>query len=536
MKKNFKTSVIFLLILSIMLSLSLTSTLALKDKNADNKCVFNIPVGSGEGRIAYSPVAEDKQRFGASSFAVSNNYEFHILDNVDQQIEIFSKDGKSLGTVNLTDDDYFDIEVKNNGNYMVLSYKGYVSEIDKSGNVINKLEVQKPNMKEAYMNFMSLYKDKNGDIALRDSKEGTERNLENGVISTSFDGVSVEKKGKDLQLSHKSKKFKVKYNYQPNGTYPIASTSTNELLMVEKEAIRGREVYVENRISKYKDGEKVGMALAEPTVDYEVIPHKFLYATKTGDVYQMICDKNNVAIYNLSVTSKEKTKLTEDFVAKLNGTDNSNVASPSLYKSENTFLSTRTITSTTTDRYNAWVRGLEMAEYVWTFNPATMKTPYTTYTTPPEHLRGSSTIQVTGIPYKWGGDDNISQFSTKLAQGKTAGDIKSGTTSSYVVSSVTGIDCSGFISRAYNIYPKLGTTTMSREFEEPEDYDPELGDIFNKPGSHVVMFVSNENSGYDGSWLGINTLESTDVGSIDGCKEWFESASYLQSCTLMRKK
>lgn len=533
MKKSSKTSLIFLLVVSIIMSLSLSSTLAIPNNNTDNKCIFSIPVGSGEGRIAYSPIAEDIRRFGATSFAVSNNEEFCILDNIDQQIETFGIDGQSLGTVNLPDDNYFDIEIKNNGNYMALSYRGYVSEIDSKGNVLNKIEVQKPDMKEVYMNFMSLYKDKNGNIVLRDSKEGTERNLDNGVISTSFDGVSVEKKGKELQLSHNSKRIDVKYNYQPAGTYPIASTSGNELLMVETEAIQGGRVYVENRINKYKNGKKVGMALAEPTVNYEVIPHKYLYATNTGDVYQMICNKDAVAIYNLAVTTKEKTNLTKDFVSKINNEDCSNVLDAST--SRNVVLPEMTIASTSTDRYNAWLRGQEMIDYIWTYNPAKMKTPYTDYTTPPEHLRGSSIIQVTGIPYKWGGFDNVSQFSTKLAQGKTAGDVKSGSTEAYVVASVTGIDCSGFISRCYNLNTKLGTTTMSNEFNNYSG-PAELGDIYNKYGSHVVMFESNENSGYDGSWLGVNTLESTDAGSIDGCKYWFESATYLQACTLMRKK
>jgi len=522
--------IIAILLIIICLSVTFSSTFALSEKNTDNCVLFSIPVKSGSGFIAYSQDSIDSQRFGPESFAILNNTQFYILDNIDKEIEVFEKEGTHTKTISLpSDDEYFDIELKNNGIIVILSYRGYVYELDEYGKLIKYTEILSSNKNEAYMNFLSLYKDKSGDIMIRDSKEGSEKNIDTGEIYTSFDGTEVVQKGNNLILSHKGRNIPVKYNYQSAGTYPISSNSDDELLIVETEVLRTSKIYVEKRISKYDKDKKTGMALAEPTFNYEVMPHKYLYATKKGDAYQMVCNMDNITIYKLGFTEKDKTNLDKDFVKvhvqnkacqtepllAYNGTSPS---IPQLYLAE----------APISERYDAFDRGLDMVEYTWTYDPSSMKTPDAGSTKPPQHLRGSSTIEVEGIPYKWGGFDNISEFETNLEDGKTAGDINS----SSVVSSVTGIDCSGFISRAYDISYKLSTHIMHTQFS-PCPY-ADYGDIFNS-SNHVLMIHSSVYSGYDGSFLGVNSIESTTAGYVDGVKWWFASTDYLQAFTAMRK-
>lgn len=91
-----------------------------------------------------------------------------------------------------------------------------------------------------------------------------------------------------------------------------------------------------------------------------------------------------------------------------------------------------------------------------------------------------------GVPYKWGGFDSIDQFRTKLSQGYGAGSYSS----DGVLSCITGVDCSGYVSRCWEQTTKYGTSTI-------QEISSQLGstsamkkaDAFNKAGSHVVMLA-----------------------------------------------
>ena len=99
--------------------------------------------------------------------------------------------------------------------------------------------------------------------------------------------------------------------------------------------------------------------------------------------------------------------------------------------------------------------------------------------------------RVTGIPYRWGGVDGPEAFEQKLTEGLAAG-----SHSRYgVLSCATGIDCSGFVCLAWGL-PLSGhaySTGSLRQIAGKPKYnwftDMKPGDVFDKPGSHVVLFV-----------------------------------------------
>jgi hypothetical protein len=94
------------------------------------------------------------------------------------------------------------------------------------------------------------------------------------------------------------------------------------------------------------------------------------------------------------------------------------------------------------------------------------------------------------IPYKWGGFSTLAQFDAGLLSGKYAGDrcTSKSSGSSYAV----GVDCSGFVSRCWNLSSHYSTSMMDDNITVAYDSWDSLkaGDAIHKVG-HVRLAVEN---------------------------------------------
>ena len=95
------------------------------------------------------------------------------------------------------------------------------------------------------------------------------------------------------------------------------------------------------------------------------------------------------------------------------------------------------------------------------------------------------------IPYKWGGFNTIAQFNSGITAGKYAGDINTAGVSNYAV----GVDCSGFVSRCWQLSSHYSTSAM------PGITTLDSGWTYIKPADavlksgHVRMFVDWASNG-----------------------------------------
>ena len=102
-------------------------------------------------------------------------------------------------------------------------------------------------------------------------------------------------------------------------------------------------------------------------------------------------------------------------------------------------------------------------------------------------------VLITSMPYKWGGFDTPESFLAGLAEGKAAGDVatpeKRKLLDAAVSKHTVGIDCSGFISRCWNL-PRAWSTRTITELCDPVQNlrDLKPGDILNTYNSHVFLF------------------------------------------------
>jgi hypothetical protein len=114
----------------------------------------------------------------------------------------------------------------------------------------------------------------------------------------------------------------------------------------------------------------------------------------------------------------------------------------------------------------------------------------------------------TGMPYKWGGFDTPETFLAGLSEGKAAGDVctpeKRRLLNAAVSAQAVGIDCSGFVSRCWNLPRSYSTRTLTSLCDPVADFKQlQPGDILNAPNSHVFLF--KQWSAPDRSWMLVYT-------------------------------
>ena len=125
-----------------------------------------------------------------------------------------------------------------------------------------------------------------------------------------------------------------------------------------------------------------------------------------------------------------------------------------------------------------------------------------TYTYQPSNWGWKANKINTAIPYKWGGFSSISGFNltnpedfdeqytgTGEYEGVAhyGGDIY--TDKNFVCQLACGVDCSGFVSRCWNLPMKHGTYTLPYASSQVKFHELEKGDVLDIPYYHVILFV-----------------------------------------------
>jgi hypothetical protein len=97
------------------------------------------------------------------------------------------------------------------------------------------------------------------------------------------------------------------------------------------------------------------------------------------------------------------------------------------------------------------------------------------------------------LPYQWGGFSTVAQFDAGLASGKYAGDINTSGVSGYAVS----VDCSGYVSRCWQLSSHYSTSMMPDITTQLTSWDLlKPGDGILDAGSHVRLFIGKSINGY----------------------------------------
>jgi hypothetical protein len=105
----------------------------------------------------------------------------------------------------------------------------------------------------------------------------------------------------------------------------------------------------------------------------------------------------------------------------------------------------------------------------------------------PGYLIGKQGQQVRGVPYCWGCHGSLAQIGAKISRGALAGNV---CTRNEPRSDVIGVDCSAFVSAAWGLAQHFTTMAIPSITDAVSDvWEMKPGDAFNKPGSHVMLFL-----------------------------------------------
>lgn len=104
-------------------------------------------------------------------------------------------------------------------------------------------------------------------------------------------------------------------------------------------------------------------------------------------------------------------------------------------------------------------------------------------------------VKNTGIPYKWGGFDTPESFDAGILEGRPAGDTYTAEKRRLLDAAASrravGIDCSGLVSRCWNLPRSYSTRTITQFCDPvPDARDAQPGDIFNTKNAHALLFVN----------------------------------------------
>ena len=104
------------------------------------------------------------------------------------------------------------------------------------------------------------------------------------------------------------------------------------------------------------------------------------------------------------------------------------------------------------------------------------------------------------VPYKWGGFTHVDNFNNRIFNGAYAGDDYCVRGDAFAVSYgdtyCVGVDCSGFVSRAWGLTEKEWTGSLPNISTALQSWSStKKGDIANKAGSHTMLIVEDNPSG-----------------------------------------
>lgn len=130
----------------------------------------------------------------------------------------------------------------------------------------------------------------------------------------------------------------------------------------------------------------------------------------------------------------------------------------------------------------------------------------------------------TSVPYCWGGYMSTAEFDTGVTAYKSAGDAN--TQSSYgAPSCASGVDCSGFLSQAWDCgrYTTSSFPSISTQLGSYQDLEPT--DIVNKPSSHVRMVYELNPNG------SVTMIEAATGNALVGGKGLYRVFTWTYSLT-----
>ncbi len=486
--------------------------------------LFSLPVG---GEITYAGVGDEQLPWGPAGIAISDDGTIWIADGAGYRVLQFSETGRLLSEIDVNETVVGIGDIETAGDIIVvLDIAAVEPEVyiydQGTGEELGSISVPKSAGLDAGLSGVEVtptgivmaelegghWLTPIGSLNLDDSVESHGRskthNTHLGDVElvpspsqTLGAGASVQIEDEPVELSVTNLA----------GSVMLAGVSADSIFVAVDEVSQAADgtLQVDTTVRSFdSSGTYLGAArvprsvmLIQPTEPVAIGPQ--------GDILALVPREKTVDIVRLSLTTALNPILprTQEVSALLNQQDAGNAPESCVsrstmgstdwsYRNDNEYLSSTNISGSCSGR------------------------------TKPRYL-GSAGAYLS-VPYDWGGYDTVAAYDSQMSPGTgKAGNINSsaGLSCSY------GVDCSGFVGRVWQKTTKYSTKTLpnisySISLGSMDDYD-----LFNKYGSHAMMYRYASGGGYYVS-------DSTTTSSYDRVVYRWISSSYASGFTTRR--
>jgi len=475
--------------------------------------VTTLSRGEGTSEVGITEPIIEEEPIGPQAIRVGDNDAVYILDTLNQRILCYDQDKRTFTEIRLLNIGYLRDLALFNQTFFVMGWDK-VLQINSNGELINTFTVAPEILNHssgiAVNNAGQAYWQVSGDREYKIVPDG--KKLDKDTVSSILrTGLSISQNNTGATTSkftrlddqHGTLKVFNKY-YNPVALIPIevehflgsanllgVDNAGNYYVLLEELLENVPAFVVETTVRKFTpEGKQLGAALV-PTEGLYFVPHRFVDVAPTGEVYFLQVHQDEARILRLHFQVRHTSQLAEKWSARKNQLE---ISDPQ-----------RTQQPTTEDPITRDQIMSNAAAYVdlyWTINSDNLNGTACAgqLWEQPGYLNGSNPgDQIIGMPYKWGGFSSVPDFLEDMSTNKAAGD----SNTNDVLSCASGVDCSGFVSRAWNLSYKRGTSTFSDISESLDDWQHlRQGDAVNNATSHIALFDSFNSTG-------INTYEAT---------------------------
>lgn len=332
--------------------------------------------------------------------------------------------------------------------------------------------------------------------------------------------------------------------------YEVGSGSGDKRYLVSEE-IAGTKPALQVRVfvQRFDSAGKLTGIVSVPLGNMDTVPRDFIAITGDGSVRVLVPGDSGVTINEIEFGTPPKARLTDDEAKSLGRLLKTTPVDSTIAGDKRSLFKREGPETEVVSRTPAISRDtiLKNARAYLTVNWLMQRDNFTKSATPnacrPE--RGQFWTRPHGfteamigttigpMPYRWGGGDTPETFLAKTKLGALAGDVctcRSASNNYCLFSGSAGVDCSGFVSRAWGI-PKRGTSGLLDVSDSVGGLgDLKPGDAFNRPGSHVRLFVGVAS----GANLAFTVLESSTRRDCEGVCERTYRPSELSGYGLIR--
>lgn len=258
--------------------------------------------------------------------------------------------------------------------------------------------------------------------------------------------------------------------------------------LVEGSIIRG-EIRI---IAIDEDGDIAG-SVRVPLEEFMYLPNQYAQIDENGMLYFMVPTKRCLEIRKVRLGAMSDSQM-EELVASMQEYEMKQAS----LDVEHTIFAAPSFTREQVDS-----RANQIIAQKWTLSADNTKTgvevklpQYIQKIVDDKLLENGGTVELSGIPYCWGGFDSLytsnttgcSNFNEAIAEGCTAGNVYI-TEDRQKKSKTAGLDCSGFVSAAYGFSSKWSTSNFAKYGKKVERFDDiQSMDFIVKSGEHVVLF------------------------------------------------